>query len=117
MTSIYRTISLKKVALAAAFAVSAGSVALAADIPVKAAPKVKEVPFFFVNDTSVSYTWYPSWTDPGVAGSSNTVPGGVAGQRNTFANNQMSFDHFDVWEYGTNLIHGELDLYGDKDPN
>jgi hypothetical protein len=116
MTSIYRTISLKKVALAAAFAVSAGSVALAADIPVKAAPKVKEVPFFFVNDTSVSYTWYPSWTDPGVAGSSNTVPGGVAGQRNTFANNQMSFDHFDVWEYGTNLIHGELDLYGDKDP-
>jgi hypothetical protein len=108
--------SLKKVALAAAFAVSAGSVALAADMPIKAPPKVKEVPFFFVNDTSVSYTWYPRWTDPGVAGNSNIIPGGTAGMGNTFSNNQMSFDHFDVWEYGTNLIHGELDLYGDKDP-
>jgi hypothetical protein len=118
MTSIYRTISLKKIALAAAFAVSAGSVALAADIPVKAPPKVvvKEVPFFFVNDTSVSYTWYPRWTDPGVSGNSNIIGGGTAGLGNTFSNNQMSFDHFDVWEYGTNLIHGELDLYGDKDP-
>jgi hypothetical protein len=118
MTRIYRTISLKKIALAAAFAVSASGVAFAADVtmPLKAPPKVKEVPFFFVNDTSVSYTWYPSWTDPGVAGSSDTVPGGVAGQKNTFINNQLSFDHFDVWEYGTNLIHGEMDLYGDKDP-
>jgi hypothetical protein len=40
----------------------------------------------------------------------------VAGLKNTFNNNQLSFDHFDVWEYGTNLIHGEFDLYGDKDP-
>ncbi len=80
MTSIYRTMNLKKVALAAAFAVSAGSVALAADMPIKAPPpKVKEVPFFFVNDTSISGTYFFRSTDPGVSGNSNIVPGGIAG--------------------------------------
>ena len=112
MTSIYRTMSLKKVALAAAFAVSAGSVALAADMPIKAPPKVKEVPFFFVNDTSISGTYFFRSTDPGVSGNSNIVPGGTAGLGNTFYRAQGSVDHFDVWEYGTNLIHIEADQYG-----
>jgi hypothetical protein len=116
MTSIYQTMSLKKVALAAAFAVSAGSVALAADMPIKAPPKVKEVPFFFVNDTSISGTYFFRATDPGVSGGSNTVPGGIAGEGNTFYRAQGSIDHFDVWEYGTNLIHLEADQYGPKDP-
>jgi len=116
MTSIYQTMSLKKVALAAAFAVSAGSVALAADMPIKAPPKVKEVPFFFVNDTSISGTYFFRSTDPGVSGNSNIVPGGTAGLGNTFYRAQGSIDHFDVWEYGTNLIHLEADQYGPKDP-
>jgi hypothetical protein len=129
MTSIYRTnkgadrsdrgfrSGLRKVALAVAFAVSAGSVAVAADIPVKAVPKkAAPPPFFFVNDTSVSFTWYPRWTDPGVAGSSNIVSGGIAGQHNYFNNYQTSMDHFDVWEYGTNLIHGEFNQYAGTDP-
>lgn len=103
-------------ALAAALAVSLAGSAYAADMPVKAPVPPKPVPFFFVNDTSVSFAWYPAWTDPGVAGSSDSVPGGVAGQKNTFSNYQFSFDHFDVWEYGTNLIHGELNLYGNQDP-
>jgi hypothetical protein len=115
MTIICRTISLKKVALAAAFAVSAGGLALGADIPVKA-PKVKEIPFFFVNDTSVSFTWYPRWTDPGVSGSSAIVGGGIAGQSNAFNMYQTSIDHFDVWQYGTNLIHGEFNLSDGADP-
>ena len=110
-----RKSNLRAVALAALLAGSAGY-AYAADMPVKAVPPPKPVPFFFVNDTSVSATWYFNATDPGVSGGSNIVPGGIPGERNTFYRAQGSVDHFDVWEYGTNLIHGEFDLYGDKDP-
>jgi hypothetical protein len=104
----------KSVALAAALAVGTIGFAHAADMPVKAVPAV---PFFFVNDTSVSFTYFPDATDPGVSGSSGTVPGGIFGEGNTIARYQASFDHFDVWQYGTNLIHGEFNQYGNQDPN
>jgi hypothetical protein len=104
--------------LLAALLVSAGGgYALAADMPVKAPPAAPPVPFFIVNDTSISFTYFADATDPGVAGSSNIVPGGIAGQGNTFARYQGSLDHFDVWEYGTNLIHAEFNQYGPQDPN
>ncbi|HTV37961.1 MAG TPA: hypothetical protein VMF12_16130 [Xanthobacteraceae bacterium] len=114
----YRAIkrNVKSVALAALIAGGAAGIANAADMPLKAVP-LKPVPFFFVNDTSVSFTWYPASTDPGVAGSSAIVGGGIAGQKNTFNRYQFSIDHFDVWQYGTNLIHGEFNQYGDQDPN
>jgi hypothetical protein len=106
-----------KAAVLAGAVVALGSVyAQAADMPVKAPPPPKPVPFFFVNDTSVSFTWYFNATDPGVSGMSNVVPGGVAGLGNTFYRAQGEIDHFDVWEYGTNLIHLELDQYGKQDP-
>ena len=109
--------SAKAAAFAALLAVSAGGYAQAADMPVKAPPPAaKPVPFFFVNDTSVSFTWYPNATDPGVSGSSNKTPGGVFGRKNSFSRYQGSIDHFDVWEYGTNLIHAEFNQYGDQDP-
>ena len=113
-----RKSKLSAVVLAAMLAGSAGGYAYAADMPVKvkAPPPPKPVPFFFVNDTSVSATWYFNSTDPGVSGGSNIVPGGIAGERNTFYRAQGSVDHFDVWEYGTNLIHLELDQYSKKDP-
>lgn len=100
------------VSLVALAMVAAGS-ALAADMPVKASA----APFFLVNDTSVSFTYYPWSTDPGVSGGSDTVPGGNAGQGNRFARYQASIDHFDVREYGTNLIHAEIDQYGKQDPS
>lgn len=99
----------------AAFALM-GTYARSADMPVKAPPPPKPAPFFLVNDTSVSFTWYFDSTDPGVSGSSNTVPGGIFGQGNTFYRAQGSIDHFDVWEYGTNLIHLEVNQYGNQDP-
>src|SRR5579871_1758509 len=103
----------KGISLIALAAAMVGSAA-AADMSVKApAP----VPFFLVNDTSVSFVWYPWSTDPGVSGSSDVVPGGVAGQGNRFGRYQGSMDHFDVWEYGTNLIHIEFDQYGKQDPS
>jgi hypothetical protein len=108
--------SAKTIAVAALLAASASGYALAADMPVKSPPPPKAVPFFFVNDTSVSFTWYFNATDPGVSGNSNNVPGGTFGQKNTFYRGQGSLDHFDVWEYGTNLIHLEVDQYGKQDP-
>jgi hypothetical protein len=106
----------KSVASAAAIAAFAGGYAYAADMPLKNPPPPKPVPFFFVNDTSVSFTYFPSATDPGVAGSSGSVIGGIAGQKNTFGRYSSEIDHFDVWEYGTNLIHAEYNFYGDQDP-
>jgi len=86
-------------------------------MPVKAPPAAKPVPFFFVNDTSVSFTWFPNATNPGVSGSAGSVIGGIPGAKNTFGRFSGEIDHFDVWEYGTNLIHVEVNQYGPNDPN
>src|SRR6202050_5960486 len=104
--------SAKSVVVAAAVSVAAIGYANAADMPVKAPPPPPAPPFFIVSDTSVSFTYFSNATDPGISGSSNTVPGGVSGQSATFARYQGSLDHFDVWKYGTNLIHVEFDQYG-----
>jgi len=106
----------KAAALSALIVGTASGFAYAADMPVKAAPAAKPVPFFFVNDTSVSFTWFFDATDPGVAGSSDSVAGGIAGTGNKFWRASGEIDHFDVWEYGTNLIHVEMDQYSSKDP-
>jgi len=108
--------NMKTVLLAATIAAAACGYAHAADMPVKAPPAPKPVPFFFVNDTSVSFTWYFNATDPGVSGSSDSIPSGVFGQKNSFWRASGSIDHFDVWEYGTNLIHLEVDQYAKQDP-
>jgi hypothetical protein len=109
--------SAKAAAFAALLTASAGGYANAADMPVKAPPAAKPVPFFFVNDTSVSFTYFFQATDPGVSGSSQTVPGGIAGTGSTTYRAQGALDHFDVWEYGTNLIHIEFNQYGPQDPS
>jgi len=106
----------KAAALAVLMATAAVGYAVAADMPVKNPPPPKPVPFFLVNDTSVSFTWYFNATDPGISGGSNVVPGGIFGQGNTFYRAQGAVDHFDVWQYGTNLIHVEADQYGPQDP-
>jgi hypothetical protein len=109
--------SAKSVVLAAIAAAAAVGCAHAADlVPVKAPPP-KPIPFFIVNDTSVSFTYFPSSTDPGVSGGSNSVPGGIFGAKNTLPRYQGTIEHFDVWEYGTNFIHAEFNQYGPQDPN
>jgi len=108
----------KAVALAFAISASAGAYALAADMPIKAPPKPAPAPpFFFVNDTSVSFTYYFKATDPGVSGSAGTVVGGIPGTGGTIGRYSGEIDHFDVWEYGTNLIHVEFNQYGNNDPS
>src|ERR1700730_3389853 len=90
-------------ALAVAFAATtlAGS-AFAVDMQVKAPPMAAPAPFFLVNDTSVSFTWYANATNPGVPGSSDIINGGIAGTGNSFNKYVGSITHFDVWAYGTN---------------
>jgi hypothetical protein len=108
------SMQISRYVLAGFLASTAVGSAVAADLTMKAPPPV---PFFFVNDTSIGFVWYPRATDPGVSGGSDTVPGGNFGQGNTFSRYQPRIDHFDVWEYGTNLIHIELDQYGKQDPS
>src|SRR3984885_999452 len=74
--------------------------ASAADLPVKAKAKpVADLPFFFVIDDRVTYSWMPKGTDPGQF--SFRPDGSING---TTAKSVYSFTHFDAWAYGTNFF-------------
>jgi hypothetical protein len=98
---------LKPAALAAALAVTAVGAASAADMPAKAAAPA---PFFLVNDTWVSFTWYPHATDPGVSGNN------IVGQSNAFSKYVGTVSHFDVWAYGTNFFNLDFLQSSSADP-
>jgi hypothetical protein len=86
--------------------------ASAADLPVKAKAKpVAELPFFFVIDDRVTYSWMPSGTDPGMF----TVrpDGSINGKT---AKSVYSFTHFDAWAYGTNFFTISLFKSDHNDP-
>ena len=76
--------------LAAVLVATATGIAGAADMPVKAVKPVSAVPFFFVNDNSVSYHYEFMATNPGA----DKTP-----------KNVLTYTHFDVWKYGTNFIN------------
>jgi hypothetical protein len=82
-------------------ALAPSSFASAADLPykVKAVKPVPDVPFFFVIDNRVTFSWEPRGTDPGAY---SPKPGG--GFNGTTAKQVYSFSHFDVWAYGTNFF-------------
>jgi hypothetical protein len=90
-------------AIAAAAALSFAALvpsgfASAADLPVKAKP-VADLPFFFVIDNRVTYSWMPKGVDPGMF---SVQPNGSI--NGTTAKSVYSFTHFDVWAYGTNFF-------------
>jgi hypothetical protein len=88
------------------------SFASAADLPVKAKAKpVPDVPFFFVIDNRVTFSWEPKGTDPGAY---SPRPGG--GFNGTTAKQVYSFSHFDVWAYGTNFFIGNYIKSDHNDP-
>jgi hypothetical protein len=89
----------KSAVLAAALATGTIGFAHAADMPVKAVPAV---PFFLVNDNSISFTYFPNATDPGVIARTNRY--------------EVDLTHFDVWRYGTNLAIINFQQYGNNDP-
>jgi hypothetical protein len=92
--TIYATAALSLAALASA------GMARAADLPVKAAKPVKDIPFFLVIDDRVTYSWMPNGTDPGAY---SLKPNGGGFNGNT-AKSVYSFTHFDLWAYGTNFF-------------
>src|ERR1700722_10796970 len=99
----YRTKAIAAAALSlAALAMFApAGPARAADLPPmpKKAKPIADVPFFFVIDDRVTYSWMPKGTDPGAF---SVKPGG--GFDGTTAKSVYSFTHFDAWAYGTNFF-------------
>jgi hypothetical protein len=97
----YRTKAIAAAALSFAALATLAPTAKAADLaamPVKAKPIV-DVPFFFVIDDRVTYSWMPKGTDPGAF--SAKAGGGFNGDT---AKSVYSFTHFDAWAYGTNFF-------------
>ena len=65
---------------------------------VKAKP-IPDLPFFFVIDDRITYSWMPKGTDPGAF---TVNPNGSV--NGTTAKSVYSFTHFDAWAYGTNFF-------------
>ncbi len=89
------------------------SFASAADLPVKVKAKpVPEVPFFFVIDDRVSFSYIFRASQPG---SYLVNPDGTA--KNNHETKQVySFTHFDAWAYGTNFFTISLFKSDHNDP-
>jgi hypothetical protein len=95
----YRIKAIAAAVLSVATLVPAGF-ASAADLPYKAKAKpVADLPFFFVIDDRVTYSWMPKGTDPGAF--SVRPDGSINGKT---AKSVYSFTHFDAWAYGTNFF-------------
>jgi hypothetical protein len=97
--------------LASFAATGSASAADLAPVPVKAKP-IADVPFFFVIDDRLTYSWIPKGTDPGAF---STKPGG--GIDGTTAKQVYSFTHFDAWAYGTNFFTISLYKSDHNDPS
>jgi hypothetical protein len=108
----YRYGAIAAAALSLATLVAPTGFASAADLPVKAKAKpVADLPFFFVIDDRVSYSWMPKGTDPGAF---SVKPGGVID--GTTAKSVYSFTHFDAWAYGTNFFNISMYKSDHNDP-
>jgi hypothetical protein len=105
-----KAVAAAALSLAALFTAAATGFASAADLPVKAKPIV-DVPFFFVVDDRVTYSWMPKGTDPGDF--SVRPNGSIDG---TTAKSVYSFTHFDAWAYGTNFFNISMFKSGHNDP-
>src|SRR5882724_395837 len=110
---VFRMSYLRRAIAAAALSLAAlapaGS-ASAADMAVKAKP-ITDVPFFFVIDDRVTFSWMPKGTDPGMF--SVRPDGSING---TTAKQVYSFTHFDAWAYGTNFFTISLFKSDHNDP-
>jgi hypothetical protein len=73
-------------------------------LPVKAVKPVPDLPFFFVNDNRVTYSYMPKGTEAGLW---SVQPDGSLNAKT--AKSVYSFTHFDAWAYGTNFITLSLD--------
>jgi hypothetical protein len=108
----YRHGAFAAAALSLATLIAPTGFANAADLPVKVKAKpVADLPFFFVIDDRVTFSWMPKGTDPGQF--SIRPDGSVNG---TTAKQVYSFTHFDAWLYGTNFFTISMFKSGHNDP-
>ena len=87
------------------------SAADVAPMPVKAVKPIPELPFFFVIDDRVTFSYIFSGTDPGMF---TVRPNGTI-NGNT-AKSVYSFTHFDAWAYGTNFLNVSMFKSDKNDP-
>jgi len=85
--------------------------ASAADLPVKAAKPAADVPFFFVIDDRVTYSYIFTGAQPGAY---TVNPDGTVNGKT--AKSVYSFTHFDAWAYGTNFLNISLFKSDHNDP-
>ncbi|MCK1305800.1 hypothetical protein [Bradyrhizobium sp. 45] len=102
--------SVRHFVLGAVFTLGFAAGGRAADLPVKAASPPPDVPFFFVIDNRVSFSWMPKGTTPSMftVNPNGTITG-------TTAKQVYSFTHFDAWAYGTNFLNISMFKSGHND--
>ncbi|MEA2794912.1 MAG: hypothetical protein QOI87_2292, partial [Bradyrhizobium sp.] len=83
----------------------------AADMSVKAVKPVADVPFFFVIDDRVTYSYIFTGAQPGMF---TVSPNGTINAKT--AKSVYSFTHFDAWAYGTNFLTISLFKSDHNDP-
>src|SRR6266851_4518901 len=110
---VFRMSYLRRAIAAAALSLATlapAGFASAADMAVKAKP-ITDVPFFFVIDNRVTYSYIFSGTDPGMftVRPNGTIDGKTEKQ-------VYSFTHFDAWAYGTNFFTISMFKSGHNDP-
>src|ERR1700712_6108443 len=106
----FRFKAIAAVALSLAALLPAGF-ASAADMPVKAVKPIVDVPFFFVIDDRVTYSYIPTAAQPGMF---TVNPNGTINSKT--AKQVYSFTHFDAWAYGTNFFTISLYKSDKNDP-
>ncbi|MHC2331628.1 hypothetical protein [Bradyrhizobium sp. USDA 4454] len=77
----------------------------------KVPSKPADLPFFFIIDDRVTYSWMPKGVDPGMY--SIRPDGSING---TTPKSVYSFTHFDAWQYGTNFLTISMLKSGHNDP-
>jgi hypothetical protein len=85
--------------------------ARAADMPVKAVKPIVDVPFFFVIDDRVTFSYIFTGAQPGMF---TVNPNGSINAKT--AKQVYSFTHFDAWAYGTNFFTISLFKSDHNDP-
>lgn len=108
---IYRRALFAAGACLAALSFATHAFATDADPPTKAPKAVPDVPFFYVVDNRLSYSYLFNATGP----TTYTIrPDGSVNGKTT--KQLFSFTHFDAWEYGTNFLNIDFIKSGWNDP-
>src|SRR4051812_6351036 len=106
----FRSKAIAAAALSLAALLPAGF-AGAADMPVKAVKPITDVPFFFVIDDRVTFSYIFTGAQPGMF---TVNPNGTIDSKT--AKQVYSFTHFDAWQYGTNFFTISLFKSDHNDP-